>query len=213
MANKKEVKNFLNKINALKTWQLVIILILVLFVAASALRLNNVGMDQRRQSVHSADEEGNEVVLRERLLALREYSSSHMNANTGTFVLQHQYDRDSEKALAEAQARSENSESPNGNIYKKAAEICDPQFSGYSAAYMRCFVNEISKYPESGAIDDTVKVPQAELYKNNFASPVWTPDFAGWTVLAAIILSVVIISKIILTLVLKMILKRKSPQI
>ena len=147
----------------LKTWQLIILLILVLFIAATALRLNNVGMDQRREGVYSADEAGDEDIIHQRLLSLREYSSSHMNANTGAFVLKNQYDRDSQRALADAQNKSEESESPNGNIYKKAAEVCDPQFSGYSQAYMQCFMNELNKYPESGAVSDSVVLPTAEL--------------------------------------------------
>lgn len=213
VANKKQIRTTLKKISMLKTWQLIILLILVLFIAATALRLNNVGMDQRREGVYSADEAGDEDIIHQRLLSLREYSSSHMNANTGAFVLKNQYDRDSQKALADAQNKSEESESPNGNIYKKAAEVCDPQFSGYSQAYMQCFMNELNKYPESGAVSDSVVLPTAELYQYDFASPIWTPDIAGWTVLLAIIISVVIITKITLTVVLSMFLKRRAPKI
>ena len=213
VANKKQIRSTLKKISMLKTWQLIILLILVLFIAATALRLNNVGMDQRREGVYSADEAGDEDIIHQRLLSLREYSSSHMNANTGAFVLKNQYDRDSQRALADAQNKSEESESPNGNIYKKAAEVCDPQFSGYSQAYMQCFMNELNKYPESGAVSDSVVLPTAELYQYDFASPIWTPDIAGWTVLLAIIISVVIITKITLTVVLSMFLKRRAPKI
>jgi hypothetical protein len=213
VANKKQIRTTLKKISMLKTWQLIILLILVLFIAATALRLNNVGMDQRREGVYSADEAGDEDIIHQRLLSLREYSSSHMNANTGAFVLKNQYDRDSQRALADAQNKSEESESPNGNIYKKAAEVCDPQFSGYSQAYMQCFMKELNKYPESGAVSDSVVLPTAELYQYDFASPIWTPDIAGWTVLLAIIISVVIITKITLTVVLSMFLKRRAPKI
>lgn len=213
MATKQQIKTTLKKLNALKTWQLIIVLVLVLFAAATAIRLNNVGMVQRRDGVYSADEAGDEAVVYQRLLTLREYSSSHMNANTDLFSLHHQYDRDNQKALEEAQKRSEHSENPNGNIYKKAADICDPQFPGYSQAYLQCFMNELAKYPSSGSIDDSVNLPPAELYQYNFASPIWTPDLAGWAVLAALIISVVIVTKIILTLVLQMILKHKSPKL
>ena len=213
MATKQQIRTTLKKLNTLKTWQLIIVLILVLFAAATAIRLNNVGMAQRREGVYSADEAGDEEVIYQRLLTLREYSSAHMNANTGLFSLPHQYDRDNQKALEAAQKRSEQSESPNGNIYKKAADVCDPQFPGYSQAYLQCFMNELDKYPSSGDIDDSVALPPAELYQYNFDSPIWTPDLAGWTVLVALIISVVIITKIILTLVLKMILKHKSPKL
>lgn len=213
MADRKQIKNFLRKANTLKTWQLVILLILALFLAATALRLNNIGMDQRREGVYSADEAGDENVLHQRLISLRDYSNQHMNSNTDVFVLKHQYERDSQKALEEAQSRSQAGESPNGNIYKMAAEVCDPQYSGYSQAYMQCFMNEIGKYPESQSIDDSVKMPLTELYQYDFASPAWTPDIAGWAVLVVIVLSVVIITKIILTLVLKLILERRAPKI
>ena len=213
VATRQQIKTTLKKLNTLKTWQLVIVLILVLFAVATAIRLSNVGMAQRREGVYSADEAGDEAVIYQRLLTLREYSSSHMNANTGLFSLRHQYDIDSQKALEEAQKRSEHDESPNGNIYKKAADICDPQFPGYSQAYLQCFMNELDKYPSSGDINDSVILPPPELYQYNFASPIWTPDLAGWTALTAVIISVVIITKIILTLVFKMILTHKSPKL
>lgn len=213
MADKRKIRSNLKKLNSLKTWQLFILLILVIFIAATALRLNNVGMSQRREGVYSADEAGDEDVLYQRLLTLREYSSSHMNANTGSFSLTHQFDRDTQAAIAEAQERSENSESPHGNIYKRAAEICDPQFPGYSQAYFQCFMNEINKFPPSDSIDDSITLPPVELYQYSFASPIWTADIAGWTVLLAIFISVVIITKIILTLVLKLFLYIKSPKI
>ena len=78
---------------------------------------------------------------------------------------------------------------------------------------MQCFMNELNKYPESAAVNDNVVLPAAGLYQYDFASPIWTPDLAGWTVLLAIIISVVIITKIILTVVLNMFLKRRAPKI
>lgn len=60
VANKKQIRSTLKKLGALKTWQLLILLVLALFIAATALRLNNVGMNQRREGVYSADESGDE---------------------------------------------------------------------------------------------------------------------------------------------------------
>lgn len=61
----------LKRLQQVKTWQLVLVLVLILFVTATFLRLNNIGMIQRRDAVLSADKQGNEDVLRNRLYDLQ----------------------------------------------------------------------------------------------------------------------------------------------
>ena len=52
---KNTIKKQLRRLSALKTWQLLILLFLVLFIATTTLRINNVGMVQRRAAVLEAD--------------------------------------------------------------------------------------------------------------------------------------------------------------
>ena len=58
MANKGKIRHSIQDLQRVKTWQLIILLILVGFVAATFLRLNNIGMVERRAAVMSADQEG-----------------------------------------------------------------------------------------------------------------------------------------------------------
>ena len=78
-----------------KTWQLIVLLIIVGFIAATFLRLNNIGMVQRREAVLVADKEGNDEVIINRLYDLQRHVSSHMNTDLGRGVyLEESYTRD-----------------------------------------------------------------------------------------------------------------------
>jgi hypothetical protein len=111
---KPKVKRELKKFKLLATWKLVIILVLMLFVTATLLRLSNIGMSTRRDAVQAADKDGDKDRLQQRLIELKNYAFSHMNASTGTFYLEHQYRRDVQAALDEATRA--NSSNPNGNV-------------------------------------------------------------------------------------------------
>jgi len=67
LIDKRKVKSKLNSLQRLKTWQLLILLIFMSFIAATFLRLNNVGMIERREAVISADQKGDEEIIINRL--------------------------------------------------------------------------------------------------------------------------------------------------
>ena len=95
MADKSRIKQNIKDLQRVKTWQLVVLLIIVGFIAATFLRLNNIGMVQRREAVISADKEGDEEVTINRLYDLQRYVSSHMNTDLGRGVyLEHGFNRD-----------------------------------------------------------------------------------------------------------------------
>lgn len=213
MVGKSKLKKRLKQIQALKTWQLLILLILTLFIDATALRLNNVGMEKRRQSVLSADKELNESVAIDRLTELRSYVNSHMNANTGRIPLQNILNRDYDAAVKEASEKAKNN--PNGNIFKKAESVCKPRFMGtygYIRGYIQCILDEQQKYPAENSEISLKQLP-TEAYQYEFSSPLWTPDLAGWTTLISLFIVIFILVKIITTQILKMILKKVSPNL
>ena len=162
-------------------------------------------MVERRAAVMSADKAGNEEVTAQRLYDLQQYVSSHMNTDLGKGVyLESTYQRDSQKALDAASG----DQNPNGNIYKKAQEVCAPRFSGYSAAYLQCTTSELAKYPASNDLIGAVKLPTANSYLHDYESPVWSPDFAGWTLVACAVLVLMIITRLISLGILKLMLQR-----
>ena len=202
--HKSQVKQSLKGFQRVQTWQLVILLVIVGFIAATFLRLNNIGMIQRREAVITADEEGDEEVIVNRLYDLQRYVSSHMNTDLGTGVyLEYSYTRDMQ-AWQESEYGDDN---PNGNIYKKAQEVCAPQFSSYSYAYLLCVTNELEKYPSADTSSSTTSEPRQEAYIHDFASPVWSSDFAGWSVVVFFAILALIIIRLTGVAILNLILR------
>lgn len=203
MADTRDIRHSLRQLRAIKTWQLLVILILLVFLAATFLRINNTGMVARREAVTAADKVGDDTTTNERLYELQSYSASHMNADTGDVYLQEQYNRDVEKAVKASSAQS----SVIADANAKAEAVCHPQYHGWSTAYMSCFLNELAKYPTTDTLPQPT-LPSVSLYRYSFSSPIWSPDFAGWTILACMIVVVAIISRLVSLVVLRLMLRR-----
>jgi hypothetical protein len=207
---KNHIRKGIKKVKPMRTWQLVLILMVLLPVVLSLLRLDNIGMIQRRNAVEVADEVGDEEALRLRLMELQNYVFTHMNASTGVFYLDKQYERDANKVLERAgQDLINNDSNPNGNIYKKASETCDPQFHvKYSQAHIACMMSELEKYPSMEEISDTAlaDLPDTELYRREYSSPFFTFGLTGAVIILAAILTVVIITRFLIYLSLRIML-------
>jgi hypothetical protein len=210
VADKGRIKRSVKELQRVKTWQLLVLLVIVGFVAATFLRLDNIGMVQRREAVISADKEGNEEVIITRLYDLQRYVAAHMNTDLGRGVyLEQSYARE----LQNWQKNQYGDSNPNGNIYKKAQEVCAPQFSGYSYAYLQCTTNELAKYPSAADPASDSSKPRQEAFIHSFSSPIWSPDFAGWSVVACGVILLLIIIRLISLGVLQLMLRRHYKRI
>ena len=127
-----------------------------------------------------------------------------MNADTGPFYLEDQYKRDAQKAVDAAK----NDSNPNGNVNAQAEAVCRPQYSVWSPAYVQCFTDELAKFPPSPDPVQNVTLPSTELYRQDFASPLWSADFAGWSVLACLAIIVIIAARLISLGILRLMLKQ-----
>ncbi len=212
----KAVKRRLEQAQKFKLWKILLVWLLLLFASATSLRLNHIGMSERRAAVETADELGDTSSLDQRLLELKDFvfnnivvsfrninGKSEVVFGTGPFYLRHQYERDAERVLAEAEQSA--ASNPNGNIYQAASNACDPYYRYYSQPYFDCILNELAKYPEADNIIEKVQIPSTELYRLDYASPLWTPSWAGWFIVASIAVSVVIFTRILSLLILKII--------
>lgn len=162
-------------------------------------------MVERRSAVLAADEAGDEEVTAQRLYDLQRYVSAHMNTTMDPgLYLEASYKRDSKAAYDRAASGA----NEYGNIYKKAQEVCAPQFDSYSYAYLQCTTGELAKYPAASDLESSVNLPKADSYRHNFVAPLWSPDFAGWSVLVTALIGFVIIVRLIALGVLKLMLKR-----
>ena len=208
MADARHIKRNVKRLQQIKTWQLLVLLLLVGFIAATFLRLNNIGMIQRRDAVLSADRQGDTTITQTRLYDLQRYVAAHMNANMGTIYLENQYKRDSQRTIDAASSDS----NPNGIITKKAQEICAPRYAhlgGYSQAYQQCVLGELESYEPAGDPTTVVALPRADAYRHSFAAPMWSPDFAGFSVLACVLIILIIVGRMIAIASLKIYLKIK----
>ena len=211
MADKRRVKKSIKQLQRIKTWQLVILLLLAVIISATFLRLNNIGMVERRSAVIAADGAGNSEDIKNRLYDLQRYVSQHMNASTEKIALDGQYHRDSQKAKDAAEAAGNGNS--NRNVYGQAAAVCDPigiaqGWHWPDPRYIACIDTELSKYPAASGPVTTIELPDVNLYYHSFTSPLWSPDFAGWSLLASVAILVLIIARIIGLLVLRFLLRK-----
>lgn len=172
------------------------------FLSATFLRLNNIGMIQRRTAAMDADFAGDETIIQERLYDLQRYISSHMNTDIGKGIyLENMYKKDVQAAYEAVENDSD--------VYQKAQEVCMPKYTYWSQAYVLCTRDELDKY--SGI--DSIKWPNPNAYLHVFAAPVWSPDFAGWSILICIAIFTMIIVRLIGVAILRIILKRHQDDI
>jgi hypothetical protein len=204
VTDKRQVRRSIRQLQRIKTWQLLVLLLLVGFIAATFLRLNNIGMVQRRDGVLAADRTGDLAAIQSRLYDLQRYTATHMNAETGPFYLEQQYRRDAQK-LVDA-AKDDNN--PHGNINVKAEAVCRPQYAVWSPAYVQCFTDELAKYPPSPDPAQNITLPSTSLYRHNFSGPLWSSDFAGWSVAVCLVILLMIVTRLISLVVLRLLLKQ-----
>lgn len=163
-------------------------------------------MVQRRDAVITADKAGDSAVTQNRLYDLQRYVAAHMNTHMGTLYLEEQYKRDSQNAIDGAASDT----NPNGNIFKKAQEVCAPKYANlghYSQAYQQCVISELDSFSPSGEPVTGIELPKADQYRFSFVSPLWSPDFAGFSVLAALLIAVVIVARLVAIGMLRLIIK------
>lgn len=205
----REVKRDIKRLQRVKTWQLVLLLVLAVIITATFLRVNNVGMLERRKAVEAADKLGDEDMIKERLYELQQYTSRHMNASTGSFDLSATYERDVKLILQKAEDANKNT---NDTIWNKTADECFRQFYGNWQGSVQCIAEKQKEFPNSAPITD-IETPDPVLYRYNFLSPAWTTDFAGWSMLVCLILFLVIVGRWVALGVLYLLLRRRYQRI
>ena len=217
---KNHLKEALRNFFRIKTWKLIVILIPLVFLAATLLRFDHLKMLELRDQVLEADASGSEEDIIAALNQLRDFTFTHIVVNvyeengvekltfgTGPFYLENQYVKTAQAELAKAEASLENAGvNPNGNVFKKAAEVCDAlgiQYGwGYSAPYINCMQDELAKYPAMDEIEDykQAMIPSTALYRQDFASPIWYPCWSGIVILLCVLLVIFILVRLIVWL-------------
>lgn len=212
------------KFHRVKTWQLIVVLIPLLFIDATLLRIDHVRMTELRDAVLAADVAEDDQATMTTLNELKDFVFSHIIINvvddngeqkitfgTGPFYLEHQYIRAANAALAEAEAKLSDDSNPNGNVYAMASAVCQPQaiangWTWNDANFINCMVSEINKYPAADELQDKIvaSLPSTELYRKEYSSPIWAPTLSGFAILLTIIIIVVIFIRMIFWIILRL---------
>jgi hypothetical protein len=208
--NTEHIRRALHQISTVKTWQLLVILLLGLLVAATLLRLNNLGMVDRRQAVIAADEKGDDEAVKRALVELQRYVSSHMNTSLDKGVYRvAAYERDRDTALTAAAS----STNPQSEVYKQASVECRSRFQGgvesFRNDYVTCVLDRVSALQSSSDPAAGADLPIADNYRYDYVSPAWTPDLAGLVVLFCAVITGVIVIRFIALGVLHLMLKHR----
>lgn len=163
-------------------------LFLVLFIISAlvsvyALRHNNLTMIKLRNAVYEADKSGGDVNTA--LNNLRQYVYAHMNTNLSSggnaikppIQLKYTYER--LQSAAEAAIN-------NKSLYTDAENYCQAQIPASVSISGRGRISCVQDYITSHGGKKAPQIPAA-LYEFDFISPTWSPDLAGWSLVAAVI--------------------------
>lgn len=218
------LRQALRKFGGVRSWQLLLILIPLTFVTATLLRLDHLKMSDLRHAVLDADAANDDTAIQESLIKLQDFVFSHVVINvtesngtqsivfgTGPFYLENQYLRAANAAIEAAEANLANDQNPNGNIYAAVSAICKPLaiengWAWNSPGYLDCWTSELDKYPTSDELSSNLLVadlPSTELFRINYASPLWAPSWAGLAILACLIIIIIVIVRLFIWCVLK----------
>lgn len=159
-----------------------------------AYRQNNLTAIHLRDQLTQVDKNNGDV--KAALNNLRRFTYSHMNANLGAgggiyppIQLKYTYDR-----LVQAQKASV--DAATSNIYTDAQNYCEGQItSRLTTQRVPCIQEYLSKHnpPVAQAIPDA-------LYKFDFVAPAWSPDLAGWSLVASVVSLISLATRLLIEL-------------
>lgn len=187
----------INLKNSMKKKSLFVLLSLAIFfsiLSVISLRANNIQMLKLKEAVILADEQG--VPIEQPLTELRNFVFSHMNtqmrdqsSTEPPIQLVNRFNA----YLAEQQEKLKQQGKPN--IYAEAQAQCErPNVSIVQRA------NCIQAYVVENSVPQAeIKLPPKEFYTFDFASPTWTPDLAG----ISLVISIFLWSALFIVLLLK----------
>lgn len=204
------VRHHIRQIAHVKTWQLIVIALLLALVAATFMRLNNLGMVERRTAVIKADEAGDREAIRASLVELQHFMSSHMNTDlNGGLYLSKTYERDRAVVLEAANSAS----NPQAAVYQQASIECRARWQGnvtsFRNDYVQCVIDRVSALSSATDPSTAVKLPKADSYRYDFSSPAVSFDAAGlFAVLTGVTLAIIVV-RVVSSLILGVIVRKR----
>ena len=168
---------------------------LVIFSAlfVYGMRQNNVTMLNLKQKVIIADEQDGDI--EGALQELRSFVTTHMNTNmrnSGSLEPPLQLVNEYNRAVADLKAKQNDQDSAN-KVYQDAQARCETGAIPLTAR-AKCIQDYVSA--NVGSTNEPL-LPAKELYIFDFASPKWSPDLAGISLILSIFLVFIIIIRLV----------------
>jgi hypothetical protein len=206
MSDKKQLHHKWVIFRRIKPRYFLLLFVVSLLVAAFALRANNLHMLALRNQVYKADKSNGNV--EKALKNLRHYVIRHMNTNLSSgpdgiyppIQLKYTYKR----TISSRDAESNKS---NAQIYRDAQKYCEAKIPhGFSGRYR---ISCIESYIEQHKIKEGRPAPKS-LYGFDFVSPTWSPDLAGWSLVASAFFALLFLLSLITRFIFKSKLRRHA---
>jgi hypothetical protein len=191
--NKRHLHHLYTLIRPIKLQYFAAAFLVSMAVMVLALRHNNLQMVHLKEAVYAADKNGGDTA--KALQNLQHYVTAHMNTDLSSgsdtvyppIQLKYTYDR-------LVQAESDKLATTNTQLYNDAQKYCEAQNSADFSGRNR--VPCIQQYVKDHG--QPLRTIPDSLYKFDFVSPVWSPDLAGWGVVATVLSGLLLLAVLLL---------------
>ena len=197
----KNLAYYRRMLKRIKTWHLVVLLVILAVLSVVLLRINNLNMIEYRNAVIAADESRDVKKVETAAESLKLFVSAHMNTDTGQVPLQNLYNQAVSEAFGKVNA-------VDSSAYAEATEACKSVLAqrGYSG-YSACVADSVGVSESNFNQPD---LPNPALYYLSFVSPQWSFDPAGVVFLALVVVFSAIILKLLTEVALGIIARRRG---
>lgn len=183
-----------HKIGDISLVGLIVAFMLFAGLSIFALRSNNLKMTELRQAVYEADEQDGDVELA--LRELRAFVYAHMNtdlrAGSSSSQPPIQLVNRFERAVSAEQARVA-AQNNATQVYADAQARCEKSSIPLTAR-AQCIQDYVA---QNGRGIPQLVLPPKEFYTFDFASPFWSPDLAGLSLVAAVVIGLLLLARIL----------------
>lgn len=158
----------------IKSWQILLVLTFFILSSVFLLRQNNLKMVELRNQVIVADEAGDGVA--EALVNLNRHVFKHMNTTiVRPIELVNTYNTQAKIAIETA------SQGSSRDIYAEAAQVCEKR--GIPLRSIAQCAADYAANNNPGTSVQKITLPDKNRFTYSFATPRWTPDSAGFSLL------------------------------
>jgi hypothetical protein len=183
-----------------KSWQLVLLLVVGVLCTGFLLRQNNLRMVALRDAVVAADKNGADVTGA--LERLNYHVFHHMNTKIVRPVeLVNTYNR---QAQAVIEAANKNS---GRDVYAEATAACERR--GIPLASIAQCAAEYAVTNNPGVGPQQIVLPDKNRFIYSFASPLWTPDLAGFSLLLTGVVLLWLLGRILEYVLVRLVIRKR----